>query len=81
MPRSSRYRAVTVRDVDPYRLVHTGRRWYFVARDVARDQWGTFRADRVTHTQPTSQVVEFVDPPTQRFSSHAASAAAPTRFP
>jgi len=53
----------TVRDVDPYRLVHTGRRWYFVARDVARDQWRTFRADRVTHTQPTGQVVELVDPP------------------
>ncbi len=37
----------TVRDVDPYRLVHTGLRWYFVARDVARGQWRTFRADRV----------------------------------
>ncbi|WP_017570717.1 helix-turn-helix transcriptional regulator, partial [Nocardiopsis halotolerans] len=24
----------TDRDADPYRLVHTGRRWYFVARDV-----------------------------------------------
>jgi predicted DNA-binding transcriptional regulator YafY len=53
----------TVRNVDPYRLVHTGRRWYFVARDVARDQWRTFRADRVAHAQPTGQVVELVDPP------------------
>ncbi|MFJ3339293.1 helix-turn-helix transcriptional regulator [Streptomyces sp. NPDC086766] len=53
----------TVRDVDPYRLVHTGRRWYFVARDVARDGWRTFRADRVTQAQPTGQVVELVDPP------------------
>ncbi|MFB6977624.1 WYL domain-containing protein [Streptomyces scopuliridis] len=33
----------TVRDVDPHGLVHTGRRWYFVARDVTRDQWRTFR--------------------------------------
>ena len=53
----------TVRDVDPYRLVHTGRRWYFVARDVARGEWRTFRADRVAQARPTGQVVELVDPP------------------
>ncbi|MET7334228.1 YafY family protein [Nonomuraea sp. NPDC005650] len=53
----------TVREVDPYRLVHTGRRWYFVAWDVERDQWRTFRADRVTHTQPTGQVIDLVNPP------------------
>ncbi|WP_067467749.1 helix-turn-helix transcriptional regulator [Actinomadura macra] len=38
----------TVRDVEPYRLVHTGRRWYLVAWDVARDAWRTFRIDRLT---------------------------------
>lgn len=53
----------TVREVDPYRLVHTGRRWYFVARDVARGEWRTFRADRVAQAQPTGQVVELLDPP------------------
>ncbi|MFB7598629.1 helix-turn-helix transcriptional regulator [Streptomyces sp. NPDC056160] len=53
----------TVRDVDPYRLVHTGRRWYFVARDVARDQWRTFRADRVERIHATGQPVELADPP------------------
>ncbi|RSS79582.1 YafY family transcriptional regulator [Streptomyces sp. WAC05292] len=53
----------TVRDVDPYRLVHTGLRWYFVARDVARDQWRTFRADRVVRVEPTGHAVELVDPP------------------
>jgi predicted DNA-binding transcriptional regulator YafY len=53
----------TVRDVDPYRLVHTGHRWYFVARDVAKGEWRTFRADRVTQIQPTGQPVEIVDPP------------------
>ncbi|MFI1839882.1 helix-turn-helix transcriptional regulator [Streptomyces olivaceoviridis] len=52
----------TVRDVDPYRLVHTGRRWYFVARDVARG-WRTFRADRVERLQPTGRPVEITDPP------------------
>lgn len=53
----------TVRDVDPYRLVHTGRRWYFVARDVTRDEWRTFRADRVGRIQPTGRPVDLVDPP------------------
>ena len=53
----------TVRDIDPYRLVHTGRRWYLVARDVARGQWRTFRADRVERIQPTGQPVEVDDPP------------------
>lgn len=53
----------TVRDVDPYRLVHTGRRWYFVARDVVRGEWRTFRADRVAHIRPTGHAVELLDPP------------------
>ncbi|WP_150252895.1 helix-turn-helix transcriptional regulator [Nocardiopsis deserti] len=53
----------TDRDADPYRLVHTGRRWYFVARDVARDEWRTFRADRVERIRPTGHAVELVDPP------------------
>ncbi|MFK8909003.1 helix-turn-helix transcriptional regulator [Streptomyces sp. YS-3] len=53
----------TVRDVDAYRLVHTGRRWYFVARDVARNQWRTFRADRVTQAQSTGHAAELLDPP------------------
>ncbi|MET8412542.1 YafY family protein [Streptomyces sp. NPDC005195] len=53
----------TVRDVDPYRLVHTGRRWYFVARDVTRGEWRTFRADRVGQIRPTGHAVELVDSP------------------
>ncbi|MFI0807188.1 helix-turn-helix transcriptional regulator [Streptomyces echinatus] len=53
----------TVRDVDPYRLVHTGRRWYFVARDVSRAQWRTFRADRVDRIQPTGHPADLTDPP------------------
>lgn len=53
----------SVRDVDPYRLVHTGRRWYFVARDVERGEWRTFRADRVERLQPTGRAVEFTEPP------------------
>ncbi|MFB7502451.1 helix-turn-helix transcriptional regulator [Streptomyces broussonetiae] len=53
----------TVREIDPYRLVHTGRRWYFVARDVTRGQWRTFRADRVDRLQPTGHPADLTDPP------------------
>ncbi|WEO96060.1 YafY family protein [Streptomyces sp. FXJ1.172] len=53
----------TVRDIDPYRLVHTGRRWYFVARDVTRGQWRTFRADRVDHLRPTGHPADLTDAP------------------
>jgi len=38
----------SLRTVEPYRLVHTGRRWYLVAWDVERGDWRTFRVDRLT---------------------------------
>ena len=36
------------RHIDPVRLVHTGRRWYLVAYDLDREDWRTFRLDRVS---------------------------------
>jgi predicted DNA-binding transcriptional regulator YafY len=38
--------------VEPQGLVHTGRKWYLVAWDVSKEDWRTFRVDRVT-TEPT----------------------------
>ncbi|KQX90774.1 MULTISPECIES: helix-turn-helix transcriptional regulator [Streptomyces] len=35
------------RQVEPYRLVSTGSRWYLVAYDMDREDWRTFRVDRV----------------------------------
>ncbi|WP_344361241.1 helix-turn-helix transcriptional regulator [Streptomyces gobitricini] len=35
------------RQVEPYRLVSTGHRWYLVAYDLEREDWRTFRVDRV----------------------------------
>jgi predicted DNA-binding transcriptional regulator YafY len=40
--------------VEPYRLVDTGRRWYFVAWDTEREDWRTFRADRIS-SMPTER--------------------------
>ncbi|TDB72128.1 YafY family protein [Micromonospora sp. KC721] len=41
------------REVEPYRLVTWGRRWYLVAFDPQRDDWRTFRVDRITPRTPT----------------------------
>jgi predicted DNA-binding transcriptional regulator YafY len=51
------------RQVEPHRLVQAGYRWYLVARDLAKDDWRTFRADRIVAPQLTG--IRFVphDPP------------------
>lgn len=38
----------STRQVEPQGLAHTGYRWYLVAWDPARDDWRTFRLDRIT---------------------------------
>lgn len=44
--------APTRRSVEPHRLVCTERRWYLVAWDLDRDDWRTFRVDRITPKPP-----------------------------
>ncbi|MEW1959851.1 WYL domain-containing protein [Kineococcus sp. NPDC059986] len=46
-------RPETDRTVEPLRLVTTGRLWYLVAFDVDRDDWRTFRLDRVRRPELT----------------------------
>lgn len=43
---------VTRRTVEPHRLVCTERRWYLVAWDLDREDWRTFRADRIEPRPP-----------------------------
>jgi predicted DNA-binding transcriptional regulator YafY len=38
---------VTDRHVEPHRLVSLGQRWYLVAYDLTRNDWRSFRLDRV----------------------------------
>lgn len=38
------------RSVEPQGVVHTGHRWYLVAWDPAREDWRTFRIDRIAGT-------------------------------
>ncbi len=46
------------REVEPHSLVNHGRRWYLVAWDRRRDDWRTFRIDRLT--KPASTGVRFM---------------------
>ena len=51
------------RSVEPLRIVHTGRRWYLVARDRDRQAWRTFRVDRIADPVLTGVRYQFDDPP------------------
>ena len=54
---SSREGADSRRNVEPHSLVNLGRRWYLVAWDRGREDWRTFRVDRVV--RPASTGVRF----------------------
>jgi predicted DNA-binding transcriptional regulator YafY len=43
----------TMRHVEPLRLVSLGRRWYLVAYDLLRQDWRTFRLDRLSSVRST----------------------------
>jgi biotin operon repressor BirA-like protein len=45
------------REVEPHSLVNLGRRWYLVAWDRGREDWRTFRIDRLA--RPASSGVRF----------------------
>ncbi|MEE2031562.1 helix-turn-helix transcriptional regulator [Rhodococcus chondri] len=44
---------VSRREVEPYRVVRSGLRWYLVAWDPAREDWRSFRVDRMEPKIPT----------------------------
>ena len=72
--------AETERQIEPHRLVHTGYRWYLVARDTTRDAYRTFRADRITNPTPTGTRFVPRDPPdAATFVAHAVTTA-PYRY-
>jgi predicted DNA-binding transcriptional regulator YafY len=48
----SRDGAETRREVEPHSLVNLGRRWYLVAWDRRREDWRSFRIDRLERPVP-----------------------------
>ena len=51
------------RIVSPYRVVHARGRWYLVAHDHDRDDWRTFRVDRIGSALVTTGAARWPDPP------------------
>jgi predicted DNA-binding transcriptional regulator YafY len=51
------------RTVEPLRLAHARGRWYLVAYDVDRQDWRTFRVDRLTPVVPTGPRFTPREPP------------------
>lgn len=64
----------TVRAVEPYRLVHTGRRWYLVAWDLDRADWRTFRVDRLVPRTPTGPRFAPREPPAPDLAAYTSYA-------
>jgi predicted DNA-binding transcriptional regulator YafY len=52
-----------VRSVEPHSLVSFGRHWYLVAWDTDRDDWRTFRVDRLRPRTPTGPRFATREPP------------------
>jgi predicted DNA-binding transcriptional regulator YafY len=67
--------AVSARSVEPHRLVHTGRRWYLVAWDTGREDWRTFRVDRMEERVTSGARFEPRDPPAKDLAAYVAKGA------
>jgi predicted DNA-binding transcriptional regulator YafY len=52
-PRNGQSSDPTHRRVEPFRLVSLGRRWYLVAYDRDRQDWRSFRVDRISEPEAT----------------------------
>jgi predicted DNA-binding transcriptional regulator YafY len=53
----SRDDVASTREVEPAALVYSGYRWYLVAYDLGRDDWRTFRIDRIDPRRPLREGV------------------------
>ncbi|MEV0583590.1 WYL domain-containing protein [Nonomuraea sp. NPDC050310] len=47
--------AASLREAEPYKLVHRRGRWYLVAWDVTREDWRTYRVDRLKPRTPNGR--------------------------
>ncbi len=69
-----------VRRAEPHRLVHTGRRWYLLAWDNDRNDWRTFRADRIRLRTPNGPRFTPREPPEGDAVTHVVRGTASTAY-
>jgi predicted DNA-binding transcriptional regulator YafY len=65
--------SATERRVEPYKLVNWGQRWYLVAFDLARDDWRTFRVDRMGDTRGVGHRFRARELPAEDIAAYVAS--------
>jgi predicted DNA-binding transcriptional regulator YafY len=61
------------RTVEPHRLAHARGRWYLVAYDVDRDDWRTYRVDRLRPRIPTGPRFTPREPPGGDLAAYVAA--------
>jgi predicted DNA-binding transcriptional regulator YafY len=78
----SRNGSDTRREVEPHSLVNLGRRWYLVAWDRRRDDWRTFRVDRLDRPAATGATFTARKLPAKDASAYVerSMSGAPSRF-
>ncbi|MBB5804441.1 putative DNA-binding transcriptional regulator YafY [Saccharothrix ecbatanensis] len=60
----------TRRHVEPLGMAHTGRRWYLVAWDVDKEDWRTFRVDRIEEEPTLGARFTPREPPAEDLASY-----------
>lgn len=69
------------RVVEPHRLVSTYRRWYLVGWDTEREDWRTFRVDRITLTPPHGPRFAARTPPAEDLAAWVSEGVAVRAYP
>jgi predicted DNA-binding transcriptional regulator YafY len=77
----SRDGSASMREVEPHRLVHTGRRWYLAAWDIDRNNWRTFRIDRIEPKLATGDRFAPRQPPDGDFAAYVLRSVSYTPYP
>jgi predicted DNA-binding transcriptional regulator YafY len=77
----SRDGTASEREVEPHRLVHTGRRWYLAAWDGTRNNWRTFRVDRIEPGLSTGARFAPRKPPEGDFAAYVSKSVAYAPYP
>lgn len=78
---NTRKGVLTTREVEPHRLVHTGRLWYLAAWDLARGDWRTFRVDRIDGKLSMGSRFVPREPPEGDFAAYVSRSVAYMPYP
>src|SRR5438270_888423 len=72
----------STRSVEPFRMVHLGRRWYLVAWDRDRHAWRTFRIDRLVPSHSGGPHFTPREPPAEDIAAYVMRSvrSAPMKF-